>query len=66
VVDVFQREVKLVLVVLGVAAVLSATVGEHAQQPDAMLVEERHDAIVEQVSRGQRCLAVIQLGEGDL
>lgn len=31
-----------------------------------MLVEERHHAVVEQVSSGDRRLTVIELGEGDL
>ena len=29
-------------------------------------VEEGHDPIVEQIGRGQRRLAVVELGEGDL
>jgi hypothetical protein len=40
-----------------------ATFGTHAAQLDVVLVEERHDAVVEQVGGGDRGLAVIQLGE---
>jgi hypothetical protein len=35
VVDVFHREIKLVLVVLGVAAEFAAAIGEHAKQCSA-------------------------------
>ena len=40
VVDVLHRQIELVSVVLGLAAVLGAPIGEDALQPDALLVEE--------------------------
>ena len=64
VIDVLDRQVELVFVAL-VAAELGAAVGQHARQPDAVLVVERHHPIVEDLGRGDRGLAVIELGKGD-
>jgi hypothetical protein len=66
VIDVLDLKVEFVLVPLGVAAILGAAVGQHAQQLDALLLEEREDAVVQQIGRRDRRLAVVQLGEGDL
>src|SRR5262245_30135151 len=63
--DVLDGEVELVLVVLA-AAELAAAVGEHADERNGVRVEERHDAIVEQVSRRQRGLGQVQLAKADL
>ena len=65
-VHILDGEIQLVFVPLGAAAILGAAVGQHAAEPDVVLVENRHDPIVQQVGRGDRCLAVVQLGEGDL
>ena len=65
VVDVLDREIELVFMALG-AAKLGATIGQHARQPDGVLVVKRHHAIVEDLGRGDRGLAVVQLGKGDL
>jgi hypothetical protein len=46
VIDVLDREVELVLVALG-AAKLGAAIGQHARQPDSVLVVERHHSVVE-------------------
>src|SRR5690348_1374122 len=59
VVDVLDREIELVLVALA-AAELSATISQHARQPDAVLVVERHHPIIEDFSGGDRGLAVIE------
>src|SRR2546421_1742141 len=61
VIDVLDREIELVLVALA-AAELSATIGQHARQPDAVLVVERHHPIIEDFGGGDRGLAVIELG----
>jgi len=66
VVDVLDREVEFVFVGLGGAAVFGAAVGQHPAQLEFLLVEEGHDAIVEQIGRGDRGLAVIKLGEAEL
>src|SRR5262249_56561958 len=62
---VLRCEVELVIMALA-AAEFGATVGQHARQPDAVLVIKRHHPVVEDLGRGDRGLAVIQLGKGDL
>ena len=65
-VDVLDRQIELVFVALGIAAILGAAVGQHPAEPDVVLVVERHHPVVEQVGRGDRGLAVIELGERHL
>jgi hypothetical protein len=66
VVDVLDGQIELAFMRLGGAAEFRAAVGQHAAELDVVLVEERHDAVVEQVGGGDRGLAVIQLGERHL
>src|SRR6266536_617357 len=66
IIDVLVREIELVLVPFGIAAELAAAVGEHAQQLGIVLLEEWQYPVVQQVGRGDRRLAVIQLAESDL
>ena len=66
VVDVLDGQIELVFMRLGGAAEFRAAVGQHAAEFDVVLVEERHDAVVDQVGGGDRGLAVIQLGERHL
>jgi hypothetical protein len=65
VVDVLDRQVELVFVAL-VTAELGTAVGQYPRQPDAVLVIERHHPVIEDLGRGYRRLAVVELGEGDL
>src|ERR1700735_1876646 len=65
-VDILERQVELVFVVLGVAAIFRAAIRQHAAEPHLPRIIERHDAIVEEISRGDGRLAIIELGEGDL
>src|SRR5262249_49772317 len=65
VIDILDGEVELVFVALG-AAELGAAIGQHPTQPDAVLVVERHHPVVEDLGRGDRRLAVIELDEGHL
>jgi len=65
VIDVLDREIELVFVALG-AAKLGAAIGQHARQTDGVLVIKRHHPVVEDLGRGDRCLAIIELGKGDL
>ena len=65
-VDVLHRQVELVLVPLGVAAVFRSPVGEHPAELHLLRVEERHDPVVQQIGRGDRRLALVELGEGYL
>src|SRR5262249_32605933 len=59
VIDVLDRKVEFVLVSFGVAAILAAAVGQHAQQLDLVLLEERQHPIVEQIRRRNRRLAIV-------
>ena len=64
VIDVLDREIELVFVALA-AAELSATIGQHARQPDTVLVVKWHHPIIENFGCSDRGLAVIKLGKGD-
>ena len=46
-VDIFERQIELVFVMLGVAAIFRAAIGQHAAEPYLAGIIERHDAIVE-------------------
>ena len=65
-VDILHRQVELVFVVLGVAAIFGAAIGQHPAELHLLGIVERHHPIIEQVGGGDRRLAVIELGEGDL
>ena len=65
VVDVLDREIKLVFVAVVGPAVFGPAVGEHALQGDVVLFVERDHPVVEQVG-GERRLSVVDLGEADL
>jgi hypothetical protein len=66
VINILDREVELILVPLRVAAVLAATIGQHAQQLDLVAVEEWDHSIIQEVGRGDWGLAIIELGAADL
>ena len=51
---------------LGIAAIFRAAIGQDAAELHLVGVVERHYAIVEEIGRGDRRLAIIELGEGDL
>src|SRR5262249_6476840 len=65
VIDVLDREIELVFVALA-AAEFGATIGQHARQPDTVLVIERHHPVIENLGCRDRGLAVIELGKADL
>ena len=65
-VDVLDGQVGLVFVTVVGTAELGAAVGQQALQRDAVRLEEGNDAIVEQIGGGDRCLAVVELGEAEL
>ncbi len=51
VINVLDNEVGLAFMPLRIAAVLAAAVGQHTQQLDVVLVEERQRPIIEQIRR---------------
>ena len=65
-IDILERQVELVFVMLWVAAIFRAAIGQHAAELHLMGIIERHDPIVKEIGGGDRRLAVVELGEGDL
>jgi hypothetical protein len=65
-IHVLDRQVELLLVPLGTATELPATIGRDPQERDAILLEEGQHAAVQQVGRRDQGFAVIQTGEGGL
>src|SRR5579863_7506513 len=65
-VDILERQIELIFVMLRVAAIFRAAIGQHAAEPYLPRIIERHDAIVEKIGGGDRRLAVVELGESDL
>ena len=48
------------------AEVLAAAIGQYAQQLDVIALEQRDHTIVEEISRRNRRLAIVELGAGNL
>jgi len=65
-IHVLDREVELVFVMFGIAAIFGAPIRQHAQELHLAGIKERDHAVIEQIGRGDRRLAVIELGEGNL
>ncbi len=61
VIDVLHREIELIFVMLALAAIFGAAVGENAQQRNIVPFKEREHPIVQHVGRHQRILAIVQL-----
>src|ERR1700749_5084553 len=66
VINVLHGQIELIFVMLGVSAVLGTPVSQNASERNTVAVEERHDAIIEQVGCRQRGLAVVELGKRHL
>src|SRR5262249_6136931 len=65
-IDVLDREIELILVPLGIAAVFAAAVGQHTHELYVVALEQGDRSIVEQIGRRDRGLAIVELGAGDL
>src|SRR3954470_24496759 len=65
-IDVLDRKIELVFVPLRVAAVLAAAVGQHARELHVVALEQRDHAVIDEVSRRERRLAIVELGANDL
>src|SRR5439155_7280926 len=59
-------QIELIGMARRIATELAPAIGEHAEEPHAVGLEERQHAIIEQVGRGEGRLLLIELGEGDL
>src|SRR5499433_3640114 len=65
VINVLDGEVELVFMALGPTK-FGAAIGQHARQPDTVLVIERHHPVIENLGRRDRGLAVIEFCKADL
>ena len=66
-VDIFERQIELVFVMLrGCRNIPCRDRSARGESAYLAGIIERHDAIVEEIGRGDRRLAVIELGESDL
>src|SRR5271166_253567 len=63
-VDVLDGEIKLVFVMLGIAAIFRAAIGQHPRKHHFFFVEERHDPVIQEIGRRDRRLAIIEFGKG--
>jgi len=66
VINILDCEVELILMALWIATIFAATVGQHAQQPNVMAIEQRDHLVIEKIGGRDRRLAVIGLGASDL
>ena len=56
VIDILERQVELISMMLGIAAIFRATIGQHAAELHLVGVVEGHDAIVDEIGGGDRRL----------
>ena len=63
-VDVLQ--IQLVFVTLVIAAIFGASIRQHAAERNVVASEERDHPVIQQISGGDRRLAVVELGKSDL
>ena len=66
VLDVVERQIKLVIMRLRLAAILRSVVGQDASEAHVVLGKERRHPVVEQVSRRDRRLGRVELGRRHL
>jgi hypothetical protein len=64
-IDVLNRQIEFVFVMLRVAAIFRAPVGQNAAKPHIASVVDGGDAVIDEIGGGDRRLAVIKLGESD-
>lgn len=65
-IDVLDREIKLIFMPLWVAAEFASTIRQHAHQLRVVIFEQRDHAVVEQICCRNRRLAIIQFGAYNL
>ena len=57
--NVIECQIELVIVIRRSAAIFGATIGQEADDPPTFVSEEWQDAVIEQISRGDRCFGGI-------
>ena len=62
VLNIVDRQIQLIVMTFGFAAILSATIGQNTQHPHTLLGHERQHAIIEQIGRRNGRLGRIELG----
>ncbi len=66
VIDVLRRKVEFIFVTVMGAAEFGATIGQDPLQRHTLILVERDDRSLSRSGRGDRGLAVVELGEADL
>ncbi len=66
VIDVLRRKVEFIFVTVMGAAEFGATIGQDPLQRHTLILVERDDPVIEQVGRGDRGLAVVELAKPTL
>ena len=61
--DILDGQIKRVGVVLDLATIFGSSIRQHTQQADLVLGEEGNDAVVQQISRGDRGRLSIKFAE---
>lgn len=64
--DVVDRQVQLIVVALGLAAIFRTAIGEYAQQRQSLGLQEGQYPVIEQIRRGDRRLGGVELGKRHL
>src|SRR6186713_298128 len=62
-IDVLNGKIKLVLMMLRIATIFRAPVGQHPAEGNAMAFEERQHTVVQDLGGGDRRLAIVKFGE---
>ena len=66
VIDILDREIELIFMPFGVAAVFTAAVGQHARELHVMALEQRDHAVIDEIGGRDRRLSIVELGANHL
>ncbi len=62
---VLYSQIQLILMVFSVTTIFSSSIGKHTHQFQVMLLEKRHNSVIEHIGSDKRIFPVIQLGKSD-
>ena len=65
-IDVCYGKMELVFMMLGIAAIFGAAIGQQASELHLFLIEQGHDAIVHEIGCRNRRLAIIEFRQCEL